>query len=134
MYNILYECSYNKDTMVSNSYNLEEKTEIQNMIYREDILNIFGLHKFDEEIINREIEIIYGELQDVTEINIISSKLAASFMSEDKLLGFSILYSFDYLYLIHPFVCIFKNTKVLDKQLINQLLEKVELYCKKNTN
>lgn len=131
MYNILYECSYNKDTMVSNSYNLEEKTEIQNMIYREDILNIFGLHKFDEEIINREIEIIYGELQDVTEINIISSKLAASFMSEDKLLGFSILYSFDYLYLIHPFVCIFKNTKVLDKQLINKLLEKVELFCKK---
>ena len=131
MYNILYECSYNKDTMVTNSYNLEEKTEIQNMIYREDILNIFGLQNFDEEIINREIEIIYGELQDVTEISIISSKLAASFLSEDKLLGFSILFSFDFLYLIHPFICIFKNTKVLDKQLINKLLEKAELYCKK---
>ena len=51
MYNILYDCSYFKDT-VTNTYNLEGKNEIQNMIYREDILNIFGLVKFDEETIN----------------------------------------------------------------------------------
>jgi hypothetical protein len=132
MYNILYDCSYFKD-IVTNTYNLEGKNEIQNMIYREDILNIFGLEKFDEESINREIEIIYGDLQDVTEIRIICAKLASSFLSEDKLLGFSMLFSFDYLYLVHPFICIFKKTKVLDKQLLTQLMEKVDLdYSKKS--
>lgn len=121
MYITHYECFYNDDKkMFSGKEDLTEndKLEIKDFIYREDLINAFGLEEFDERLINIEIEILYEQMKHITELHPILDTLAAKMMSTDRTIGFLILFSYDYFYLTHQIICGFiHNNKIEDVKI-----------------
>jgi hypothetical protein len=117
MYVTHYECFYNDDKkMFSGKEDLTEndKLEIKDFIYREDLINAFGLGEFDERLINIEIETLYDKMKDITELHAILDTLAGKMMSTDRSIGFLILFSYDYFYLTHQIICEFINNNKID--------------------
>jgi hypothetical protein len=124
MYITHYECFYNDDKkMFSGKEDLTEtdKLEIKDFIYREDLINAFGLEEFDERLINIEIEILYEQMKHITELHPILDVLAAKMMSTDRTIGFLILFSYDYFYLTHQIICGFINDNKIDDVKIAEL-------------
>jgi hypothetical protein len=98
-----------------------DKLEIKDFIYREDLINAFGLEEFDERLINIEIEILYEQMKHITELHPILDVLAAKMMSTDRTIGFLILFSYDYFYLTHQIICGFINDNKIDDVKIAEL-------------
>jgi hypothetical protein len=127
MYNTHYTCFYNDDEkMFSNKDKLtpEEKEEIKDLIYKEDLLNAFGINEFNDTIIH-EIDNLYNSMKYITELHPILETLAAQIMSTDRSAGFVILFSYDYFYLTHPIICQFLNDNKIDNSKIIELTNKV---------
>lgn len=124
MYNTHYTCFYNNEELmfpIQNKLTLEEKEEIKDLIYKEDILNSFGLNEFDEHVIINEIDNLYNIMKNVSELNDILDILSAKMMSTDRSTGFIILFSYDYFYLTHQIICDFLNDKKIDNIKIMEL-------------
>jgi len=108
-YNTKYVCSYNDSDVFLESelevLNEHEKQFVRDALYRRDICNIFKIDDqcFDEKKISNIISALYkninGEKFVESCIVKISNKI---FCNSDLELGFLILFSFDYLYLVHP--------------------------------
>jgi hypothetical protein len=99
---------------------LDEKDKIKDLIYKEDLLNAFGLNEFNDSIIH-EIDNLYNNMKYITELHPILDTLAAQIMSTDKSAGFVILFSYDYFYLTHPIICEFLNENKIDNNKIIEL-------------
>ena len=128
MYNTHYECFYNDDNkMFSAKDDLtdNDKSEIKDYIYREDLINAFGLGEFDETIINAEIENLYEKMEHITELFPILDTLAAKMLSTDRSIGFLILFSYDYFYLTHQLICDFLENNKIDANKITELINVV---------
>jgi hypothetical protein len=129
MYNTYYKCSYFDDDKIflpSDQVNDTEKYIVKDMLYKQDLLNIFGLSEFDEEAINDEIHKLYTQLikyDDVKNIPIknIAIKLANKCMTTDPEIGFILLFSFDYLYITHTAICEFLDSDTISDTIIQQL-------------
>jgi hypothetical protein len=78
----------------SDGVNDDEASFIRSCIYRQELLNIFCLEEFDESAINKQIDVLYEKVKDCDSLK--------EFFND--LLGFTILYSYDYLYVMHPLV------------------------------
>jgi hypothetical protein len=100
----------------------EEKEQIVNIIYKYDLICIFGLDDFLEDIINKRICQLYDlmntnkEIKDI--LNILTNQLvdASNFMgtnlqcnSDKDMIGFITLFSYDNLDLFYPCICDFYN-------------------------
>jgi hypothetical protein len=123
MYNTHYTCFYHDDEkMFSNKDKLtpEEKEEIKDLIYKEDLLNAFGINEFNDIIIN-EIDNLYNSMKYITELHPILETLASQIMSTDRSAGFVILFSYDYFYLTHQIICEFLNDTKIDNNKIIEL-------------
>jgi hypothetical protein len=124
MYVTHYECFYNDDKkMFSGKEDLTEnaKLEIKDFIYREDLINAFGLEEFDERLINIEIENLYEKMSHLTVLDNILDTLAAKMMSTDRSLGFLILFSYDYFYLTHQIICEFLENNTINDDKVAEL-------------
>jgi hypothetical protein len=129
MYNTYYKCSYFDDDKIflpSDQVNDTEKYIVKDMLYKQDLLNIFGLSEFDEEAINDEIHQLYKKVikhDDVKNIAIknIAIKLANKCMTTDPEIGFILLFSFDYLYITHTAICEFLDSGTISDTTIQQL-------------
>ena len=129
MYNTHYTCFYHdEDKMFSNkdkdTLTPEEKEEIQDLIYKEDILNTFGLNEMNDSII-AEIDSLYNSMKYVTELHPILDTLAAKMMSTDRSMGFLILFSYDYFYLTHQIICEFLNDNKINNLKLIELTNMV---------
>jgi hypothetical protein len=130
-YDIKYICSYNN----SNIFTEEEKEILSNndklfirdVLYRQDFLNIFKLYhaEFNDEIVETHIKKLYKLIKNEAELKICMSKLAEKLFSKDLKIGLMILFSFDYLYLVHPCICEFIETGKISIQNLNNLKEKI---------
>ena len=109
-YNTKYVCSYSEE---------DEDDEK----YRQDLLNIFGIPEFNEEIIHNSFTILFPKIKNTRMINCMKN-VAAKLMSEDCELGLILLYSFGYLYVTHVCVCEILETGELSEQNI-ELLENI---------
>lgn len=110
-YNTKYVCKYS---------DLDEDDEP----YRRDLLNIFGIQEFNEEIINNSLTILYHILKTNTRLLNCMNTLAGRIISENAELGLVFLYSFDYMERTHLCVCEFLETGNISKNNI-ELLEKI---------
>jgi hypothetical protein len=111
-YNTTYICTYFDFFEILKTNNpelhkckIDEIEYINNISYRNDILNIFELDKFDETKINEYITKLFETIGTNEIIKNCCKILAAQFLCEDLLLGFIILFSYDYLYLTHKCIC-----------------------------
>jgi hypothetical protein len=94
----------------------EEQDQFRNVLYNYDLLMIFNLQDFLEEIINKKI----NELHDTMIKNIDFRKFIVSltdntsYGSKDTLVTFMLLFSYDNLHLFYPCMCEF-----LEKGIVN---------------
>jgi hypothetical protein len=108
-YNTKYVCSYNDSDVFLESeieiLNEDEKQFVRDALYRRDICNIFNIHDqcFDEKKISTIISDLYENINGEKFVESCITKISNNFFCNSDLeLGFLILFSFDYLYLVHP--------------------------------
>lgn len=100
----------------------EDKQQIVNIIYKYDLICIFGLEDFLEDIINERICKLYELMKTNKEIkyilNIITNKLVDAsnviynnleYNSDKDIIGFITLFSYDNLHFFYPCICDFYN-------------------------
>ena len=124
MYNSNYVCFYNDDNKMfplDHHLSPEDQCEIKDVIYKEDLLNVFGLQEFDEHHISNEISKLYDVVCDWEELYPILDKLASKLMSTDREIGFLILFSYDYFFITHQILSEYFNNNKIDKDKIEQL-------------
>lgn len=142
MYNTSYECRYYKDTVFLDTDNIneDEKDYVRNILYREDLLNIFTINydgsteDFDDEIVDDlgkmidKLDIFINNLYNKTnDIKLKECmKMAASLVMSDKEeTGLFILYSYDFMYLTHKCVCEYLLTHTISDINIQNLKDKL---------
>lgn len=128
MYITKYECFYNDDSKmfrVTDNLTDQDKLEIKDCVYREDLVNVFGLDEFDERLINDEIDHLYEKMQHITDLYVILDTLAAKMISTDRSIGFLILFSYDYFFLTHQLICDFIENNKIDNDKITELINLV---------
>jgi len=130
-YDIKYICSYNNSNMFTEEeekiLSNNDKIFVRDVLYREDFLNIFKLYdaEFNDEIVETHIKKLYKFIKNETELKLCMSKLAETIFSTDLKIGLILLFSFDYLYLLHPCICDFIETGKISIQNLNNLKEKL---------
>jgi hypothetical protein len=129
-YNTNYVCKYKLDNSLSEFKNLNkldnyEEEILSDALYRKDILNLFNIETFDETIISNEINKLYEELKKNEELTKCMKKIAGNFMSADEILGLMMLFSYDFLYLLHPCICDFFEKKTISLEKLNELYKKI---------
>jgi hypothetical protein len=123
LYNTAYVISYmDSDVFLeSDEVNDDEKTFILSCIYRQDLLNIFGLEEFVETTINNKIIKLFKLLKyhgGLYDCMLIAAKAVSE---EDGLSGLMVLFSFDYLHLAHPCICEYIDTGKIQLEKLEQL-------------
>lgn len=101
--------------------NDDEKTFILSCIYRQDLLNIFGLEEFVETTINNKIIKLFKLLKyhgGLYDCMLIAAKAVSE---EDGLSGLMVLFSFDYLHFVHPCICEYIDTGKIQLEKLEQL-------------
>jgi len=85
----------------------EEQQQFRNIIYNYDLLMIFNLEDFLEEVINEKINKLYKIMIKNGEIKQIVTELTNSLNQTDTMVGFMLLFSYDNLALFYPCLCEF---------------------------
>ena len=124
MYNTKYICTYNDSDIFleseKNQLNDDEKDFVMNALYRTDLLHIFGIDEFNEDVFYEIISELYTKIYNNSELSLLMLRLAGRFMSIDKEFGLMLLYSYDFLYLTHPCVCeLLEKGKIVDENINN---------------
>jgi len=109
-----------------NITNEKDKEQLHDVIYKYDLISIFGLNDFLEEIIVEKINKIYSIMITNVDIQHICSSIEKNIYkeknnNENKLETFMILFSYDYLYLFYPCICEFIIKGSISSEKINLL-------------
>jgi len=116
-----------KKKIKETQYTEEEKERIQDISYKNDMLNIFFLSDLDQERINTTIQEVF--LLVFEKENLIMSacckELASRYNVTDFSFGFSLLFTYDYLDLMHTCLCELLNEGVISEVSLNKLKDAV---------
>lgn len=93
----------------------KEKDDLQDIIYKYDLISIFGLVDFLEEQIIEKIETLYKLMIQNEEIQSICS-IAINETQEFE--NFMILFSYDHLHLFYPCICEFLDKGSISNEKI----------------
>ena len=128
MYNTKFECRYNKDGVFLETDDVtdDEKVFIRNILYREDMLNIFSVDSNDDfDVFTSVIIQLYSKIKDCQPFKKCMKKIAMdTVMSEDEVSGLMVMYSYDYMYITHKCVSEYLDTGNLSQENI-ELLDKI---------
>ncbi len=126
-YNTRYVCSYQDSDVFIETDNITdtEKDFIRNCIYRQDLLNIFSMEEFNDSIINEKITQLHEQIKFYSVLNDCMTYLANSINTTDSLFGLMVLFSFDYLFLIHPYICEYLDNGFISDTNILQMKQKI---------
>jgi hypothetical protein len=125
MYNTKIECTYNTSEIFLETDNItnDEEMFIRNVIYRQELLDIFGLEDFNELNINDAIEDLYELIKESEDLKMCFSNLANKIFSNDKKSGFVLLFAFDYMYISHLCISEYLEKNNISKKNIDKLKE-----------
>jgi hypothetical protein len=129
-YNTDYVCSYK---------NLDEHKDvieeygndfIEDLLYKRDILYIFNLDEYKDDVIFKSMENIYKIVKENEGIKICIQKIKElyPFITNDDISAFMILYSYDYLEASHPCICDIIKTGTISEEKLTKL-HKLILLC-----
>ena len=133
-YNKEYYCTYpfifellsqdnenNNENMVS-VYTEEEKDIIQQISYKNDLLNIFFLSESEQNNINTCIQSHFDSMD--SQILECAKRLSLNHLNNvnnDTRLGFSLLFTYDYLHYTHTCICEFLTNGKISERSLNEL-------------
>jgi len=121
MYNTNYKCTYH--TIAD---------DIDDHIYKKDMLGVFDVERFDSCIINSHIESLYENLKNNDDLVSCMKKAATTLLSEDPVLGLMILFSYDFLFVSHPCICAYlENLEDTFKEKLFALQERIKTFVSK---
>ena len=119
MYDTNYECRYHKNNIFLETDNVNdlEKEFVLNVLYKEDMLNIFKI-EYDQLYINENfkkayeaISNLYEHIEDNAFFKECIRKLKPMIhVNADERTVFTILYSYDFMYLTHKCVSDYLTT------------------------
>lgn len=120
--NLVHKITYN-DVNLFEKFDVikekEEQEQFRNIIYNYDLLMIFNLQDFLEEVINEKIKQLYKIMITSFEFRkfIVDLKNNMNYDNENSILCFMMLFSYDNLYLFYPCICEFleKGNITIDK-------------------
>ena len=121
MYDTKFVCTYNTPEVFLDTDNIsqEEKNFVRDAIYRQELLNVFGIDECNETEMDKAIEEAISELyikvKDCDALKECMLKLAGNFMITNNLVSLMLLYSYDYMHLTH--ICV---SEFLDNGKINE--------------
>lgn len=126
MYNTKYECRYHRDDIFLETDDVTdyEKEYIRDILYKEDLINIFNIDNNDNfEELNYILSEINVKVKDYEPLNQIMKKTASILLSENTELGLYILFSYDYMYISHKCISEYLENGFISHDNI-ELLEK----------
>jgi hypothetical protein len=96
MYDPTVICTYMNDDVFleTDEINDADKDFIRNCIYRQELLNAFSLDEYDDEQINKTIAELFPLVNGLPLCK-----------HDDPIVGFMMLFSFDFFYYAHPLIC-----------------------------
>jgi len=99
MYNAKYKCTYHilKNEKIEEDVEMNEY-DISDLAYKYDFLQIFHLEDFDNEVINKCVYEIYEICIQHKELK----KCMTHLNNNELSIGFMTMFSYDYLFLLHP--------------------------------
>lgn len=100
----------------------KEKEDLQDIIYKYDLISIFGLNDFIEEKIIEKINNLYDIMIRNKEIKYICSNKINE-VSEFE--TFMILFSYDHLHIFYPCICEFLDKEIISNEKIIALKNNV---------
>jgi len=107
----------------------EEQLFVRNLLYKQDMMFIFFQEEsefYTDDTIHEAVGKLFANVIDasVPELNSCMAKLASRVLSTQLELGFMMLYSYDYLHLVHPCVSeLLETGKILKhKPLLSKLV------------
>jgi len=127
-----HNITYN-DPKLHEKFNItseEEKEELSDVIYKYDLINIYGLDDFLEEIIIEKMSNLYNIMIKNSEIKTICSFIHETINAHgifkqanknDDFENFMVLFSYDNLYLFYPCICEFLEKGVISNEKITAL-------------
>jgi hypothetical protein len=106
MYNTKIICTYNSPDVFLESDEISdvEKKFVRDVIYRQELLDIFSLKEYDETEISTCIHELYERIKLCQELKECIMKISGRFMIVDDEIGLMLLFSFDYMHISH--ICI----------------------------
>jgi hypothetical protein len=107
----------------------KDKEQLLDVIYKYDLIRIFDLNDFLEEIIDEKINKLYSIMISNVDIQKICSCIEKNIYkeknnNENKIETFMILFSYDYLYLFYPCICEFIIKGSISSEKINLITQK----------
>ena len=134
LYNTTYDCQYmNPNASLFKDWELailskEEQLFVRNLLYKQDMMFIFYQEEaefYADETIHEAVGKLFAIVSkaSIPELNSCMTKLASRVLSTQLELGFVMLYSYDYLHLIHPCIGeLLETGNILkNKPLLNEL-------------
>jgi hypothetical protein len=126
MYDTKFKSRYHNDDVFLKTDDLtdEEKYFIRDIIYKEDILNIFSIDDFDDfDKFTNVMNELYNKIKGFLPFKECMKKMAAKLMSEDEQTGLIIMYSYDYMYITHKCVSEYLEIMTISEENIKLLSE-----------
>ena len=124
MYNTNYECRYYKNNIILeiDKCDVEEQEYIKDLLYKEDLINIFNLKESDNlDGLDNILSIIYEKIKNNKELKECMVLSASKLLSDDEEFGLCILYSYDFMYLTHDCVSDYLKTNFIMEDKIKKL-------------
>ena len=127
MYNTTIECTYHSTDVFleTDKISEQEKNFVRSCVYRQEILNIFGLDEFDQDLINNKVSLLYEKMKEEQNIKKcieeVLQKMNIPLNIRNDKLGFLLLFSYDLLYITNDCVCEFLNNGNINKNTIKLL-------------
>lgn len=90
-----------------------EDEDIQEDIYRCQLLQSFGLEEWDDNIINNETTVLYNKMKDIPQMVFVFEKIKSqevyqifiTFLGDDNYTLFKLLFKFELFYATHAILC-----------------------------
>lgn len=126
MYNTNVVCTYNTPEVFIESDNItdDERAFVRETIYRQELLDIFGLEEFNDHKIDNAIYLLYEKLKYSEEMRKCMLKFAEMALIIEEKIGLMVLFSYDYMYLTHICVSEYIETGKITELNISNLLAK----------
>jgi hypothetical protein len=108
MYNTLATCTYNKEDEIfleTDDITSFEKEFIQNVIYRQELMDIFELEEYDNTLFQERLHNVYERVKTYAPFHPCILSACATIQSTDEEMGWIVLFSYDYLSYTHACIC-----------------------------
>jgi hypothetical protein len=129
-YNSKFICTYNyydpslTNTIEHSKINLEDCEDLEDMsdyLYKTELVHLFNCKDFNSSVIDSIITDLYLKLSFHNELKECMVIAASKILSEDLEIGFTALFSYNYMYLTHRCICDFLELGEISEQNMNTL-------------